>query len=129
MPSRYCSAVGYGIALYDEKWDNQQTSAAVFNPAGCGRTTGTAGCPLPTSGSFLCLSNSAEIKGNEFNSAVQITPQWSADLEVDYKRAKWVNYYNSILSTFTGGVTNFDHNTMSRVPDWRACSRPAIMTS
>ena len=111
--------VGYGIALYDEKWDNEQTLAAVFNPVGCGETTGTAGCPLPTSGSFLYLSNKADIKGVEFNGAVQITPQWSADLEVDYKRAKWVNYYNSTLSTFTGGVSNFNHNTMSRVPDWQ----------
>jgi iron complex outermembrane receptor protein len=111
--------VGYGIALYDEKWDNQLTSAAVFNPVGCGQTTGTAGCPLPTSGSFLYLANNADIKGVEFNGAVQITRQWSADLEVDYKRAKWVDYYNSTLSTFTGGVDHFNHNTLSRVPDWQ----------
>jgi iron complex outermembrane receptor protein len=111
--------VGYGIALYDEKWENQQTSAAVFNPVGCGQTTGTAACPLPTSGSFLYLSNNAEIKGVEFNGAVQITPQWSADIEVDYKHAKWLEYYNSTLSTFTGGVSHFNGNTMSRVPDWQ----------
>jgi iron complex outermembrane receptor protein len=111
--------VGYGIALYDEKWENQQTSAAVFNPASCGFTTGTPGCPLPTSGSFLYLSNNADIKGVEFNGAVQITPQWSADLEVDYKRARWIDYYNSTLSTFTGGVSHFNHNTLSRVPDWQ----------
>jgi iron complex outermembrane receptor protein len=111
--------VGYGIALYDEKWDNQQTSAAVFNPVGCGQTTGTPGCPLPTSGSFLYLSNNADIKGVEFNGAVQITHAWSADLEVDYKRARWIDYYNSTLSTFTGGVDHFDHNTLSRVPDWQ----------
>jgi iron complex outermembrane receptor protein len=111
--------VGYGLALYDEKWQNQQTSAAVFNPVGCGQTTGTAGCPLPTSGSFLYLSNNADIKGIEFNGAVQITKQLSADLEVDYKDAKWVEYYNSTLSTFTGGVDHFNHNTLSRVPDWQ----------
>jgi len=111
--------VGYGIALYDEKWTNQQTSAAVFNPVGCGQTTGTAGCPLPTSGSFLYLSNNADIKGVEFNGSAQITQAWSADLEVDYKRAKWVDYYNSTLSTFTGGVDHFNHNTLSRVPDWQ----------
>jgi outer membrane protein OmpA-like peptidoglycan-associated protein len=55
----------------------------------------------------------------EFNGAVQITPQWSADLEVDYKRAKWVEYYNSTLSTFTGGLSHFNNNTLSRVPDWQ----------
>jgi iron complex outermembrane receptor protein len=111
--------VGYGIALYDEKWHNQQTSAAVFNPVGCGQTTGTPGCPLPTSGSFLYLSNNADIKGIEFNGAVQITKQLSADLEVDYKSAKWVDYYNSTLATFTGGVDHFNHNYLSRVPDWQ----------
>jgi outer membrane receptor protein involved in Fe transport len=111
--------VGYGIALYDEKWNNQLTDAAVFNPVGCGQTSGTAACPLPASGSFLYLANNADIKGVEFNGAVQITPQWSADLEVDYKRAKWVEYYNSTLSTFTGGVDHFNHNTLSRVPDWQ----------
>jgi iron complex outermembrane receptor protein len=111
--------VGYGLALYDEKWDNQLTDAAVFNPPSCGQTTGTAACPLPTSGSFLYLANNADIKGVEFNGAVQITPQWSADLEVDYKRAKWVEYYNSTLSTFTGGVSHFNGNTLSRVPDWQ----------
>ncbi len=111
--------VGYGIALYDEKWDNQQTSAAVFNPAGCGQTVNTTACPLGAGGSFLYLSNNADIKGVEFNGAVQITPHWDADLEVDYKRAKWVEYYNSTLSTFTGGVGHFNNNTLSRVPDWQ----------
>jgi iron complex outermembrane receptor protein len=111
--------VGYGIALYDEKWNNQLTDAAVFNPASCGFTTGTPGCPLPTSGSFLYLANNADIKGVEFNGAVQITPHWSADLEVDYKRARWRDFYNSTLSTFTGGVDHFNHNTLSRVPDWQ----------
>ncbi len=111
--------LGYGIALYEEKWNNQQTDAAVFNPVGCGQTTGTPGCPLPTSGSFLYLSNDADIKGVEFNAAAQITSHLSADVEFDYKDAKWVNFYNSTLSTFTGGVSHFNNNTLSRVPDWQ----------
>jgi iron complex outermembrane receptor protein len=106
----------YGLALYDEKWNNQQTTAAVFNPAGCGLTQLTAACPLSNAGSFLYLSNDADIKGIEFSGNARITPQWTVDFSADYKHAIWLNYYNSTLSTFTGGVSHFNGNTMSRVP-------------
>jgi iron complex outermembrane receptor protein len=106
----------YGIALYDEKWYHQQTSAAVFNPVGCGATANTAACPLPSSGSFLSLSNNADIKGVELSGSGQITTAWSVDGSIDYKHAVWLDYYNSTLSTFTGGVSHFNGNELSRVP-------------
>jgi iron complex outermembrane receptor protein len=106
----------YGVAIYDEQWNNQQTTAAVFNPVSCMGMTGTPACPLATSGSFLYLSNNADVKGIEFNGAAQITNQWSADLAIDYKHAVWLQYYNSTLGTFAGGPTHFNGNELSRVP-------------
>jgi iron complex outermembrane receptor protein len=108
--------IQYGLALYDEKWDKQQTTAAVFNPVSCGFTYNTPACPLSNSGTFLYLSNNAEIKGIEFNGSAQITDQLSADLSVDYKHGIWLQYYNSTLASFTGGVSHFDGNQISRVP-------------
>jgi iron complex outermembrane receptor protein len=110
--------VQYGIAAYDEKWDHQLTYAAVFNPPGCGLTVNTAACPLGLNGSGLQLSNNADIKGIEFNGSAQITPEWGIDGSVDYKHAVWLDYTNSTLSTFTGGVTHFNGNQLSRVPSW-----------
>jgi iron complex outermembrane receptor protein len=123
--SLFQGRVQYGLALYDEKWDHQQTSAAVFNPASCGVVGLTAACPLPNSGAFLSLSNNADIKGIEFSGSVQITPQWNIDGSVDYKHAVWLDYYNSTLSTFTGGVSHFNGNELSRVPAWEG----AVSTS
>jgi iron complex outermembrane receptor protein len=108
----------YGLALYDEKWYHQETTAAVFNPAGCAATPLTAGCPLGVSGAFLYLSNNADIKGIEFSAAGQITPEWSADVSADYKHAVWLDYYNSTLGPFAGGATHFNGNQLSRVPSW-----------
>jgi iron complex outermembrane receptor protein len=110
--------VQYGIAAYDEKWYHQLTYAAVFNPPGCGLTSNTPACPLGINGSGLQLSNNADIKGIEFSGSAQITPEWSIDGSVDYKHAVWLDYTNTTLSTFTGGVSHFNGNQLSRVPSW-----------
>jgi iron complex outermembrane receptor protein len=116
--SLFDGRVQYGIAAYDEKWYHQLTYAAIFNPPGCGLTQLTALCPLGVNGSGLQLSNNADIKGVEFSGSAQITPEWGIDGSVDYKHATWLDYYNSTLSAFTGGVTHFNGNTLSRVPAW-----------
>ena len=110
--------VEYGLALYDEKWKNQQTSASIFNPSGCGYTGGTPACPLPYYGTSLYLSNNADIKGVEFSGDALITDNWSADIDVDYKHAIWQKYLNNTLSSWTEGVSYFNGAQLSRVPAW-----------
>ncbi len=116
--SLFDGKVQYAVAAYDEKWYHQLTSAAVFNPPSCGLTANTAACPLGINGTGLFLSNNADIKGVEFSGSAQITPEWGVDGSVDYKHATWLDYYNSTLKTFAGGVTHFNNNQVSRVPSW-----------
>jgi iron complex outermembrane receptor protein len=111
----------YGLALYDEKWKNQQTSAAIFNPTGCpvaGYFGGLPGCPLPYYGTNLYLSNNAEVKGVEFSANGLITDNWTADIDVDYKHDVWQKYLNNTLAAWTEGVSYFNGNQLSRVPAW-----------
>jgi iron complex outermembrane receptor protein len=107
----------YSISLYALKWINQQTSASVFNPAGCTPAmAGTPACPLPYYGASLYLSNSADIKGIEFSSSAAITDQWNADVSITYTNAAWDKYNNNTLDSWTGGVGYFNGNEISRVP-------------
>jgi iron complex outermembrane receptor protein len=118
--SLFNGRVQYGLALYDDKWLNQETETTIFNPASCGQAVGnTPGCPLATYGAAVYLRNQATIKGVEFNGSVIITPKWSADLTVNYTDAKWDSYQNNTYSAFTSGVGYYDGNTISRVPDWQ----------
>jgi iron complex outermembrane receptor protein len=109
----------YGLALYDEKWNNQQTSVSVFNPSTCTVPEDNGVnplCPLPYYGTSAYISNQARVKGIEFSGDALITDNWSADIEVDYKNAVWDKYFNNTLSNWTGGVSYFNGNDLSRVP-------------
>jgi iron complex outermembrane receptor protein len=108
--------IEYSIAAYDEKFDHQLTSAALFNPASCGGASLTPACPLSSGGIGALLSNNADIKGVEFNGEAKITDKWNLDLSVDYKHAVWLDYANSTLKTFAGGISNFNNSQIARVP-------------
>jgi iron complex outermembrane receptor protein len=118
--SLFGGRIHYGIAGYVDKWIDQETSTAIFNPAACGQAIGnTPSCPLPTYGAALYLANQATIKGIEFSGSAVITPNLTFDLSVDYTHAKWNSYQNNTYSAFTGGIGYYDGNTISRVPDWQ----------
>lgn len=108
----------YAISAYQIDWKNQQTLSALLNPSSCiaAGTFNTPACPLAASGGFVLLPNNARIKGIEFSTLGLITPSWNAGLSLDYKDAKWKDYYDSGQSGFTGGATRFDGNHLTRVP-------------
>lgn len=108
----------YSLAAYQIDWDNQVTLSAVFNPSSCvaAGTFNTPACPLGASGSFVLLPNKARIKGVEFSSLANVNSNWNLGLNLDFKDAKWVNYYDSGQAGFTGGATRYDGNKLTRVP-------------
>ncbi len=108
----------YALSAYQIDWKNQQTLSAVFNPTSCvaAGTVNTAACPLGASGSFVLLPNNARIKGLEFSTLGLVTPKWNVGLSLDYKQAKWKDYYDAGQSAFTGGATRYDGNYMTRAP-------------
>jgi iron complex outermembrane receptor protein len=88
-------------------WTNQQTTTAVF------------GGPLPPTGTFLNLSNTATVKGFELAIKGLITEKWTASLNINYVHAIWDSYNNATLGGFTvGGIDHFAGNELSRVPSW-----------
>ena len=105
----------YSIAGYDERWVGELTSTALFNPATC-TVFLTATCPLPGSGTFLYLPGNAHIQGVEFTAQGYVIPELNLGVELDYKDAHWTKFYNSTFSGFTGGVSYFKGNSLSRLP-------------
>jgi iron complex outermembrane receptor protein len=108
----------YSLAAYQIDWENQVTLSAVFNSAACiaAGTFNTPACPLSASGSFVLLPNTARIRGLEFSTLANVNANWNLGLNLDYKDAKWISYYDSGQGGFTGGATRFDGNTLTRVP-------------
>ncbi len=110
--------LSYSLALYDERWDHQQTFNSIFNPAACGVTISlTAACPLPYYGSTVILSNRADIKGIEFSTTAKPIKQLTVDLTLNYLDPIWKEYQNNTLASFTGGVNTFNGNTIARQPN------------
>lgn len=112
----------YSLAAYQITWDNQVTLAAVFNPSACiaAGTFNTPACPLGAGGSSVLLPNNARIKGVEFSTLAFVNPNWNVGLNLDYKDARWLSFYDSSLSGFSGGATRFDGNRLSRLPAFTA---------
>jgi iron complex outermembrane receptor protein len=105
------------LALYQDKWIDQETSTAIFNPVACGTAIGnTTACPLATYGAAIYLANSATIRGIEFNATAAITHKWTADFSINYTDSKWDSYQNNTYSAFTGGLSYYNGNHISRVP-------------
>ncbi|MFG6415039.1 TonB-dependent receptor [Roseateles sp. DC23W] len=114
----------YSAAVYEQKWKNRLTSSAIFNPASCGATTGTAECPFTATGAGVTFSNDASIRGLELQVDAQLASQWTAGAYLDLKRATWDKYNSAGQSVYganralalTGTAVSFDGNTLGRVP-------------
>ncbi len=119
--SLFDNRITYGIALYYDRWKNQQTSTAIFDAPNCTYAEdGTnAACPLPSYGASIYENNQAKIYGVEFQGSALITPKWTADVSANYTHARWLSYQNNTYAFFTGGASYYNGNTISRVPEWQ----------
>ena len=119
----------YAAAVYDQKWKDRQTLSVVFNPPSCpgiaAVTATTAACPFTASGSNVFVPNDGKIQGLEFSADAMLSSRWSANLNVDYKKTKWLKLYSASNSSLTNpAVLNknafyFDGAEFARVPKWQ----------
>jgi iron complex outermembrane receptor protein len=124
LKQRVSDTLQYSLAVYDQKWNNRLSSSAVFNPASCGTTTGTAACPFTATGAGITFGNDAHIRGLELQVDAQLAKNWTAGAYLDLKHATWDKFNSAGSSVYgsnkalglTGAAVSFDGNTLGRVP-------------